>query len=489
MSAPRSLSTLWLIVRYEARILVADRTLPLVCCVLALMIAYGLFVGLAQATLRDRMVTEVLKHEQEAQEKNIRTLQSVLTGKEALVPFSNPANPAAMAGSLSGRHTTIPNAPLAALAIGQSDMMPNYYRITYLSKVQFMYDTEIENPWNLLSGHFDLAFVIVFVLPLLVITLGYNLLSAEREQGTLRMLCSQPVTIATLLAGKIIVRMLALIAVAVVLPLTALLVIRPETRDAGQLMLMASWSGLVTAYTLFWFAAAALVNVTGRSSSTNALIMVAIWTLLVLILPVMMNLIVSVVSPAPSRTELASRTRAVTAESLREYEDLYSADYRYASDPEALLVKDGHIEVPSRMRAFFLAKRKVDEQIEPLLRRFDQQLLQQQTLVDRMSFLSPAILVNEAMNAIAGNDSRRFLAFKNQTEAFHNTWREYFSPKILDDRAMTTRDLLSLPQWHWSEIPDSETNWSIAWRTALILALALAIGGLALARSQHSPKG
>src|SRR5262245_9770670 len=243
MSAPGSLSTLWLIVRHEARILIADRTLPLVCCVLALMIGYGLFVGLAQATLRDRMVTEVLKHEQEAQEKNIKTLQSVLTGKEALVPFSNPANPAAVAGSLSGRHTTIPNAPLAALAIGQSDMMPNYYRITYLSKVQFMYDTEIENPWNLLSGHFDLAFVIVFVLPLLVITLGYNLLSAEREQGTLRMLCSQPVTIATLLTGKIIVRMLALIAVAVVLPLTALLVIRPETREAGQLLLMLSWSG------------------------------------------------------------------------------------------------------------------------------------------------------------------------------------------------------------------------------------------------------
>ncbi|XSC44815.1 hypothetical protein ACF1BQ_000030 [Bradyrhizobium sp. RDT10] len=135
-----------LIVVHEARILVRDRTLLLVCCVLALMVGYGLFVGLAQATLRDRMVAQVLKHEQETQTANSGTLQSVLAGQTALIPFSNPANPAAMAGTLSGRYATMPNAPLAALAIGQSDMMPNYYRITYLSKVQFMYDTEIENP-------------------------------------------------------------------------------------------------------------------------------------------------------------------------------------------------------------------------------------------------------------------------------------------------------------------------------------------------------
>jgi ABC-2 type transport system permease protein len=486
---PRPVSTFSLIVRHEARILVRDRTLPLVCCVLALMVGYGLFVGLAQATLRDRMVAQVLKHEQETQTANTGTLQSVLAGKTALIPFSNPANPAAMAGTLSGRYATMSNAPLAALAIGQSDMMPNYYRISYLSKVQFMYDTEIENPWNLLSGHFDLAFVIVFVLPLLVTTLGYNLLSAEREHGTLRMLCSQPLSIATLLTGKIVVRALALLAVVIPLPLVVLLLIRPEARGAEQLVLILSWSALVASYALFWFAVAALVNATGLTSSTNALIMVALWTIFVLILPVTMNLVVGLISPAPSRTELASRTRVATAESLREYQDLYSADYRYASDPEALLVKDERIEVPSRMRAFFLAKQRVDEQIEPILKRFDHQLLQQQKLVDRLSLLSPAILVNEALNSVAGTDSRRFLAFKDQTEAFHNKWRQYFSPRILESRAMTVQDLSSLPQWRWIEIPESETKWSIWWRTRLMLTLAFMLGGLALARSSRGSAG
>ncbi|AMA58964.1 DUF3526 domain-containing protein [Bradyrhizobium sp. CCGE-LA001] len=476
-----------LIARNEARILFRDGTLPLVILVLIVMIGWGFFVGLAQASLRDNMLGRVVAHEQETQQSNQQTLQSVLAGKEALVPFSNPANPAALAGSLSGRHTTLPNSPLAALSVGQSDLLPNYYRITYLSKVQFMYDTEIENPWNLLSGHFDLSFVIVFVLPLLAIALGYNLLSGEREQGTLRIVCSQPVSISTVVAGKLAVRLFALLAVAIPLPLFALALLRPETRGVEQMLLMLSWSALVVSYALFWFALAALVNVAGFSSSANALIMVAVWTVLVLILPVALNLVVNLVSPAPSRTELASRTRVVTADALREYEDLYSADYRYASDPEALAVKDGRVEIPSRMRAFFLAKQRVDERIEPLLKQFDRQLLEQQRLVDVLGFLSPAILVNEALNAIAGTDSRRFLAFKSQTETFHNSWREHFAPRILNDRATTSEDLNALPRWRWSEVSASDVNLRVWSRIVLILALVAALGAVALVRSTRGP--
>ncbi|WP_420871856.1 DUF3526 domain-containing protein [Bradyrhizobium septentrionale] len=57
------------------------------------------------------------------------------------------------------------------------------------------------------------------------------------------------------------------------------------------------------------------------------------------------------------------------------------------------------------MRAFFLAKQRVDEQIEPLLKNFDRQLLRQQDLVDKIGFLSPAILVNEGLNGVAGTES------------------------------------------------------------------------------------
>ena len=93
------------------------------------------------------------------------------------------------------------------------------------------------------------------------------------------------------------------------------------------------------------------------------------------------------------------------------------------------------------------------EQIEGLLESFDRQLLAQQRLVDRIGFLSPAIIVNEAMSSIAGNGSHRYLSFKKQVETFHNEWRAYFYPKTMDGRAMALEDLESLPLVALGRIP------------------------------------
>jgi ABC-2 type transport system permease protein len=130
-------------------------------------------------------------------------------------------------------------------------MFPNSYPMSYGSKVDFMYDSEMENPWNLLSGHVDVAFVVVYLLPLLIFALSYNLLSVEREQGTLRMLLSQPLNLTTLLLGKVTVRAGALLIFVVLVPLLGLLVARPEVRDVASLLNLSCWALLVTAYSLW----------------------------------------------------------------------------------------------------------------------------------------------------------------------------------------------------------------------------------------------
>ena len=69
-----------------------------------------------------------------------------------------------------------------------------------------MQSDEIENPANLLSGRFDLAFVLTFCWPLLVLPLLYNVLSEEREAGTLALVASQPVSLRAVLAARLVVR-------------------------------------------------------------------------------------------------------------------------------------------------------------------------------------------------------------------------------------------------------------------------------------------
>lgn len=470
-----SLGIFSLVFRHELRVLSADRTLWLVSALLLALLGYSLYNGIVETKARDRAMSEIALQQEDKQKSNIDALRKVMAGGPVTDPFANPVDPAAIGSGMGGRYAIMPTAPLAPLAFGQSDMYPNSYKVTYRSKVTFMYDSEIGNPWNLLSGHADLAFVLTYLLPLLIFALSYNLLSAEREQGTLKMLLSQPLTPLTLVAGKLAARAAVLLPLAVVVPAVVLLLARPEARSLDQLGPLLAWMALITVYGLFWFALAVLVNALGKSSAANILILIASWVALVLVAPVVLNLAVQTAHPVPSRAELATTTRIITIKGLNRYHDLLSADYRYTAQPETLRPRNGKIEVPPRRRAQYLIQRDVDQEIQAVLDRFNAQILAQQTLVDRYGVISPAIVVYEGMTALAGTDSKRYLHFQNLVEQFHNAWKTYFDPRILDGIAITEADFERMPRFEWREPAEDGTS-----TTTMLRVLYLAVPTLLL---------
>jgi ABC-2 type transport system permease protein len=372
----------------------------------------------------------------------------------------------------------LPTAPLAPLALGQSDMLPDLYSIETVSRVEFMYDSEIENPWNLLTGRFDLAFVITYLLPLFVLGWSYNLLANEREQGTLRLVLSQPVRLGAVVTGKVVVRAAVIGLWCAVVPLAVLLLLRRERLGEGGLTQLAAAGALIAAYALFWFALAVVVDALARSSALGALVLVASWVALVLVFPVALSLGAAAASPAPSRAELATDTRIITAQSLVRFADKWGSDYRHVQDPEVLLPKAGRFEVPERMQAFILTSRELDVRLEKALEAFETQLAGQQAIVDRFGVLSPAIVVHEGLAALAGNGTRRYQQFRDQVTAFHAEWRRFFETRITEGLAITEEDLATLPRFRWVE-PAS----SVLMRDVLVrlLGLLVATGLTALA--------
>ena len=71
-------------------------------------------------------------------------------------------------------------------SIGQAEQYGFYKRVTFWASP---YDAdmaeEIANPERLQTGTLDFAFVLLFLLPLLLLILLYNIKSAEAEQGFL----------------------------------------------------------------------------------------------------------------------------------------------------------------------------------------------------------------------------------------------------------------------------------------------------------------
>lgn len=463
--------------RQELRLLGAERALWGMALLFTLLIGYALYNGMVQARDRTRAQAELLRHDDQTRAAQLARLQRLLDGTEAATPFGNPANPEHMAGGYGAHHAWMPAAPLAPVALGQTDLFPSQFKVSYQSKVGFIHNDDIENPWHLLSGHFDLAFVIVYLLPLLIIALGYNLLSAERESGTLRLLLSQPLALPTLLLGKVGVRAIVLLGMAVVVPAGFLLEARPaETLQAGNAALW--WVLLVGSYAFFWFALVVAVNAFGRSSATNAMVLVIGWVLLVLVMPVLLNLAVTQASPAPSRTELAARIRVVTAQAMTRHAKLLATDYQHIGKPELLLPKDGHIALSGRSLANYQIEREVDDAIQPELVRFQVQQSRQQALVARYEAVSPAAVVYDGMTALAGNGQRRHAHFMQRVDSYHRAWKGFFFPRIDAGVAIAPADFARFPTYEWRE-EDPRVSQQLAQRAiAQLLIPALALLGI-----------
>ncbi len=460
----RSLFALRTVMRQELRLLRADRSLWIIVALFAFLIAYGLFNGLTQTALHDKTLNAVLAEEDSRIAKQIVKLRGLYDGSIKRDAYQNSDDPSWMGTELGGRYAVMPSAPLAPLALGQSDLFPNYFLVTTRNKSFFMFDDTIQNPWHLLSGHLDLSFVIIYLFPLLIFALSYNLFSSEREQGTLRMVLAHPISIDTLVLGKVALRALVLMGLIVLLPMAALLLLRAGSQLDRAPADLALWALLVAAYGLFWFALAVAVSSLGKSSAANAMTLIASWLVLALVVPVLMNLAVSGVYPMPSRTDMTIKIRHETRVAKERHED-----YNYEHMVPERTTQD-KVDVPEFMTHGYLVQSDVIKVTEPLLREFEQQQARQQDLAARFRFLSPTMVVDNAMTAIAGTGLDRYRHFLNQVDQFHQRVRAYYVPKVFERTRLTEADFSTMPRYQWTD-----EN-----RTTVVRRIWISIAGLLL---------
>ena len=99
----------------------------------------------------------------------------------------------------------------------------------------------------------------------------------------------------------------------------------------------------------------------------------------------------------------------------------------------------------------FATQEEIERAVQPILAKFDTQLSSQEALVNRYRFLSPAILTQTALNDVAGTGIQRYRHFLTLTNQFHQTWRAWFVPKVLNRAMLTAADIDDLPVYAFRE--------------------------------------
>jgi len=471
---------------WELRHLRSEPTFAVV--LLLLLVLSGLAISNGVARLRDQQVKQtVARAEVETNAAATAELVRKLdNGDETTLSFYDPRTPSGFAQRHMAAYAVKPSRALAALSIGQSDLYPSVHKLALNSRDSALTAPEYENPQRLLIGSFDMAFVVIYIVPLLLLGLTYNLVSAERERGTLPLLLLQQGTVKRVAFGRsLFLGALVLLALVAIL-LGGLRFMGLLDEVSGSALF--GWLAVAFFYGLFWVGLAVFVASRGGSSATNAVILAGAWLLFTIIVPSTVSVAVKAVYPVPSRMEYIDTQRVVTEEAINRQSQLlaeYFEDHPELASAETQAAVTAGTKANPRLIAH-LGYEEQERLLAPVRAQYTDQLERQQGLVDALKYLSPALIAQAAFNDLSGTSVERHREFQRQASDFHDTLRDFFQPKIIEGGEFTEFD--QVPRFAFQEDgapPSRATAQWIVLALATAVLLAASLPGLA----RYSPTG
>jgi len=302
--------------------------------------------------------------------------------------------------------------PAMIFSIGQAEQYGFYKRVTFWASP---YDAdmaeEIANPERLQTGTLDFAFVLLFLTPLLLLILLYNIRSAEAEQGFLPLIEVQAVSKNSWLLARILFYVL-LVSLVIVGLLVYGAMLTNVFESAGQAF------GQMLLYTFFFLSFWSLIFFfilkNGKSILGNTLQMVGVWLLFAFVVPAVVHQSVSIAKPANLMTDFI--------EVRDKQQDLYANDSLFEQNLLGLfpeIVKSPVYQDSTKINmawnycASALVNELKKESIEPI--KVESQ--KKNSLIQATYWFNPATFFQNQINGIAQTHYGDYQAHRNEIQA------------------------------------------------------------------------
>ncbi|WP_405604918.1 DUF3526 domain-containing protein [Polaribacter sp. Asnod1-A03] len=427
--------------KYELKILLRSRWVQLISLLLLGLFVFAAFNGELKIAKRKAQIVQAREIEKASDKKIIALLDSIENGMAVNVSrWKNPTSPIAI-GNYYPRVAAMDPSNMGFLAVGQSDIFTHYVTPTVSGDDFALNYTEMTSPIQLLFGSFDLMFVIVYLLPLIIIAFSYNVLSEEKERGTLRLLASQPISIRKWVLQKLILRFFCMSLIIMVV--SAIVFVLYAT---VPLVSFLSFLGLVFCYMLFWFSLAFVININSAKSAKNALSLLGLWIVFVLLIPSVISQTGDVFYPIPPRTEMINELREHKAEATKKQDEILN---NFLRDHPEYAINDS-TQSRTYWHKYIASQKLIKEELEPLLTNYEEKLAQQQAWVSKFQWISPAIITQSALGTMAGTTKQDYTNYQNQVTAFAEDWRTYFVPLLYNNKTFKKSMYKELPSFTYA---------------------------------------
>jgi len=437
------------LVSFDLRSLLRERGTLLLLAAALLLAWYGLFEG-----TRFQRHAQAAQHAAAVQETSARAAAHELAARyfanpdapefAALLYYRTPIDVRGYAFREHVGFAALPALPGAALAIGQADIAPGTVRVRAESMESVRTAAEIEHPARLASGRYDLMFFVVYLWPLVLLTLCASVLTQDRESLRLRSLLLQGVGSARIVLVQVGAR--ALLATILLIGAVggAALAGGALAADGAGLAALGRWAGIVLLYSAFWSAVAAALCACCANRMSAAFAGFGLWLLFAIVVPAAIDAAARVKAPVPPRERYVQSMR----DALDQVNANRSASLArfYDSHPEWKPARTAPGEVSSSVSRLHRAQ-ELERIMGGVEREFALAEQARSSLFERLSTVSPVTLANAAFAAAAGTDHARQRQFIAEVARHQTALRDWFQQAIQraalgDEQAQCARTCL-----------------------------------------------
>lgn len=363
----------------------------------------------------------------------------------------------------------LPVSPLAMLTVGEMDLKPHTATVSLFTPAgAAAKGQELQSPVTLATGRFDLGYVVVVLMPLVLLALCHHQLAEDRQQRRLPMLAAQGSL------RRLLWQRLALRGAVVVLPLLAITGAAAGWQGGlASAMAWVAWAAWIVpalAWGAFWLALCSLVGARAAHGGTAAAVLVSIWLLLVLLLPAALGALVQTVSPPPSPLLATTALRTAQVQAERDRERILG---RYISDHPEMKVSTVQDDV-AWTRSYYAQMQFIDASLAALRTRAAAESESHAALKAAIAWASPAQVVEQALQRAAGTHEARYDAFAAQAADFKKAWDAPLVAPLLAGQTLSAAGFAALPRFEFKE---PRAAWSLP-ASAYLLLLAAAVVGL-----------
>lgn len=433
---------------------------------------YALFSGQAQVERWQSLLADAAAAQSEQHELAMAWYESGRAGPEESpwIDVRQPVWADRYAASYLGRAP----APLAAFALGLSDARTELVEVQAGTNPFDGSGIEFANPEKLLAGHLDLAFVLAFLAPLLLIVLAFDVGGFERDNGMLALVRVQANRLAPWILWRVAIHTAVVAGASLVL-----VVIGGFMTDALRAAPtdLALFAGLVLLYLAGWGALVTAVVALGRSSAFNALALAVAWITLCLLGPAAAQTRMQFAHPPDYGTELTSLLREETyalfgrnrqehvAELFARLPELEHSPYSQTLEPnrnvERLVLNHANLRM--------IARRGAEQDVRESALERD---------AARMRWILPIFALQHGLNVLAGNEADAYRAFRAaalaSVEARLDLMLEHaFHARPFDGASMRALIAFTPPPKSYAAAPDT-THYGplLVWLLLPVLAAA-----------------